>query len=310
MAPKRVFYLFYLEKIPQFSMHFNKTTLFLSVALLIALIAGCSKSYVDPSATAAADNDAAIKLYNTDTLKAQQVSSGLYYVVKTTNPTGKLPAVGDEVGYTYKISTLQNLVIDKRDTAIYTPFGTGGFITDEPLKWLRVGEYGVFLLPNYLAFGSQTITYTGGTLPAYSAVRLDLRLLSSRTEDEQIDQYVAQQKLTVTTKTASGLRVIKTVTNPTGATVTAGQTVKVNYVGRLIRGKTPFDSGPSLTVVLGQKQVIPGFEEGITNLRVGEKATIIFPSAQGYGATGVLQNNQYVIPPYAPLIFDIELPTQ
>lgn len=294
-------------------MFVNRTTLLFCVVLL-AIVAGCSKSYVDPSSQAAADNDAAIKQYNTDSsLNAQQLASGMYYIVKQANPTGKLPALGDEAGYTYKISTLKNVLIDRRDTTIYAPFGTGNFITDEPLKVLRVGEYGVFLLPNYLAFGSQALTNTGGLtiLPAYSAIRLDLRLVSSLTEDEQIDQYVARQKLTVTEKTATGLRLIKTVTNPTGATLTAGQTVKVNYAGRLIRGTTAFDPGPSLTIVLGQNQVVPGFEEGVRKLQVGEKATIIFPSAQGYGATGRTNSNgNYVIPPYAPLIFDIEIPVQ
>ncbi|MBC8152139.1 MAG: FKBP-type peptidyl-prolyl cis-trans isomerase [Bacteroidetes bacterium] len=281
--------------------------------VLFAVLVGCSSDYVDPAATAATENDAAIMAYNTtNNLKAQRVASGLYYVVSTPNPTGKMPALGDEVGYTYQFRTLQDRVIDMRDTTLYAPFGTGQFITDEPLKWIRVGESAVFLLPSYLAFGSQAITYTEGTqtqtLPPYSPVRLDLTLVSSKTEDEQIDQYVADNKLTVTEKTTTGLRFIKTQANPTGLLPATGQTVTVRYSGILIRGTTPFDPGTNpLILTLGRNEVVPGFEEGVRKLRQGEKATIIFPSSQGYGAPGRLQNNRYVIPPYAPLIFNLEV---
>lgn len=281
--------------------------------VLFAGLVGCSSDYVDPAVTAETENDAAIMAYNRDSsLSAQKVASGLYYVVKTLNPTGKMPAMGDEVGYMYQFRTLKNEVIDKRDSTIYAPFGTGQFITDEPLKWIRVGESAVFLLPSYLAFGAQAINYTEGTqtktLPAYSPVRLDLKLISSKTEDEQIDQYVADKKLTVTEKTTTGLRFIRTQANPTGILPITGQTVTVKYSGMLIRSTTPFDPGTNpLILTLGRNEVVPGFEEGVRKLRVGEKATIIFPSLQGYGAPGRLQGNRYVIPPYAPLIFNLEV---
>lgn len=289
-------------------MLFNKTTSLIAV-VLFAVLAGCSKPYVDPGTSATTDNAAAITAYNTDTLKAQKdPSSGMYYIIRKANPTGKLPVLGDEVGYTYKFSTLKNVVFDQRDTVLYAPFGTGQFITDLPLKFLRTGETGTFLLPSDLAFGSQELKDAKNItiLPAYSPVRLDLKLVSSLTENEQIDRYVAANKLTVTEKTTTGLRFIKTKDNPSGAALTAGQIVSVVYSGKFLRGTQLFDSG-TFPLTLGQKQSVPGFEEGVSKLRVGEKATIIFPSAQGYGAAGRLQNNQYVIYPYAPLVFDIEI---
>ncbi len=290
-------------------MFFNKTNTFVAAALL-AVLAGCSQSSVDPGATAEADNAAAIAAYNKDSLKAQaqkDPTSGMYYLIRTANPTGKLPAVGDEVGYTYKFFTLSNTVIDQRDTVVYAPYGTGGFVTDVPFKYLRTGETGTFLLPSSLAFGSQALTKNGVTvLPAYSAVRLDAKLVSSLTEEEQINQYIAKNKLTVTETTTTGLRLIKTKENPAGAALTTGQIVSVVYSGKFLRGLQPFDSG-TLPVTLGANRTVAGFEEGIRKLKVGEKATIIFPSSQGYGATGYLQNNQYSIYPYAPLVFDIEI---
>ena len=54
---------------------------------------------------------------------------------------------------------------------------------------------------------------------------------------------------------------------------------------------------------LGIGQVIPGWDEGIQLLSVGDKARFVVPSYLGYGARGA----GGVIPPGATLIFDVEL---
>jgi FKBP-type peptidyl-prolyl cis-trans isomerase len=119
-------------------------------------------------------------------------------------------------------------------------------------------------------------------------------------EDDQITSYVTSKKLTVTEKTASGLRYIVTKANPTGAPLKAGQTINVNYAGTLLSGKS-FDSG-NFSFVLGGGRVIAGFDEGIAKMKVGEKATLIFPSTLGYGSSG-----SGPIPANSPLVFDIEV---
>ena len=65
----------------------------------------------------------------------------------------------------------------------------------------------------------------------------------------------------------------------------AGDTVQVHYTGRLDDG-TVFDSsvgGEPIEFVLGAHHVIPGFEEGVTGMEVGETKTILIPSDQAYG---------------------------
>jgi peptidylprolyl isomerase len=65
----------------------------------------------------------------------------------------------------------------------------------------------------------------------------------------------------------------------------AGDTVQVHYTGRLDDG-TVFDSsvgGDPIEFVLGAHHVIPGFEEGVTGMEVGETKTILIPSDQAYG---------------------------
>ncbi|MDF2192490.1 peptidylprolyl isomerase [Paraflavitalea sp. CAU 1676] len=67
--------------------------------------------------------------------------------------------------------------------------------------------------------------------------------------------------------------------------VKAGDTVKVHYHGRLTDGTT-FDSSEGrdpLEFEVGSGAVIPGFDNGVTGMAVGEKRTINIPVDQAYG---------------------------
>jgi len=91
----------------------------------------------------------------------------------------------------------------------------------------------------------------------------------------------------------------------TGAPAVAGKNVKVHYTGYLLNGKkfdSSVDRGQPFEFTLGQGQVIPGWDEGIALMKEGGKAKLIIPSRLGYGARG-----QGSIPPYAPLVFEVEL---
>jgi FKBP-type peptidyl-prolyl cis-trans isomerase 2 len=66
---------------------------------------------------------------------------------------------------------------------------------------------------------------------------------------------------------------------------TSGNTVKVHYTGTLSDG-TQFDSSRGrepLEVTLGQNMVIPGFEQGLEGMAVGETKSIEIPSEEAYG---------------------------
>lgn len=106
-------------------------------------------------------------------------------------------------------------------------------------------------------------------------------------------------------KTKSGLFYV-VEKEGTGAPAMAGKTVSVHYTGTLGNGKK-FDSsverGEPISFVLGQGQVIPGWDEGIALMKVGSKLKLIIPSDLGYGPRGA----GGVIPPNATLIFDTEL---
>ncbi len=275
---------------------------------LLAGLAGCSKSgdAVDPAEAAYAKNDADLATYVSQNLPAaKKAPAGFYYLITTANPAGRMPVAKEVVSFNYTLSTLAGVLLDTTSKApkapYYSGYGVGGLRDglEQGIALMREGEKATFLLPSYLAFGNSS----NALLPAYSNVRFDVQLVRTRTEDELIAEYIAANKLTITETTSTGLRFIKTKTNPTGALPITGQTAGLNYAGRLLWSNTDFDKGV-FSLTLGTTSVIKGFEEAVRKLREGEKATVIMPSLLGYDVKG--SNG---IPPSAPLVFDIEVVT-
>lgn len=91
----------------------------------------------------------------------------------------------------------------------------------------------------------------------------------------------------------------------TGRTADRGNTVRVHYTGWLTNGKK-FDSsvgGQPFEFRIGAHQVIKGWEEGVSGMKVGGKRQLRIPPDLAYGKEGY----PGAIPPNATLVFDIEL---
>jgi FKBP-type peptidyl-prolyl cis-trans isomerase FkpA len=98
-----------------------------------------------------------------------------------------------------------------------------------------------------------------------------------------------------------------------GAEATPGSKVTVHYTGWMYDHTRPqekgaaFDSsrksGQPFSFVIGQRQVIAGWDQGVTGMRVGGQRRLVIPSALAYGERGA----GGVIAPGATLVFDVEL---
>ena len=92
----------------------------------------------------------------------------------------------------------------------------------------------------------------------------------------------------------------------TGEEANVGETVEVHYTGWLLTGEkfdSSLDRGTPFSFTLGEKRVIPGWEQGIVGMKVGGKRELIIPPELAYGARGAGS----VIPPNATLKFVVDL---
>ena len=110
---------------------------------------------------------------------------------------------------------------------------------------------------------------------------------------------------------SSGLKYTIIKEAPEGAKKPAnGSSVSVHYTGWLDdngkEGKkfdSSVDRGTPFTFKVGVGMVIKGWDEGVADMKVGEKRRLIIPPHLGYGASGA----RALIPANATLIFDVQL---
>ena len=172
--------------------------------------------------------------------------------------------------------------------------------------WIVVVSAAVLavLLLGISLIGTNTGSSTTGAAPAGAnpaATQPAVPTISSQGQNSS-QQGAGAAAGAVTTQ--SGLQYIDEVVG-TGAQPQKGQTVVVNYTGYLDDG-TVFDSSVQrnqpISFVLGQGEVIAGWDEGIASMKVGGKRKLIIPPSLGYGA----QANG-PIPANSRLTFDVEL---
>lgn len=119
-------------------------------------------------------------------------------------------------------------------------------------------------------------------------------------EIEKIQEYLSDRNL-IAQSTPSGLYYIITKEG-SGGHPNSNSTVKVNYVGKLMKNESIFDQTNGTPISFKLSNLIEGWQEGIPFLKREGKGTFYIPSALGYGPYGLGD-----IPGNATLIFEIEL---
>src|SRR5215469_205014 len=112
-----------------------------------------------------------------------------------------------------------------------------------------------------------------------------------------------------TVTTPSGLKITDSKIG-TGATPKPGQICVMHYTGWLYEGgakgkkfDSSVDRGQPFQFPIGERKVIPGWDEGVATMKVGGKRLLLVPPDLAYGPEGFAN----VIPPNATLLFEVEL---
>lgn len=167
---------------------------------------------------------------------------------------------------------------------------------DLALAQMQVGEKTQFIMPPELGLGADG---SPPVIPPDTTLIFEFELLAVNdpppppTEVDEADYIV----------TESGLKYV-ILEEGDGEMAEAGQTVVLNYRGWLEDGfqfDNSYDRGVPFEFPLGQGSVIPGWDEGVAQLSVGDKAQFVIPSDLAYGPTG-----SGTIPPDSTLIFEVE----
>ncbi len=143
------------------------------------------------------------------------------------------------------------------------------------------------------------------TTQAQTAQIMEKTFEAAPKRDAQIEAHLKEKKLYNVKVSPEGIYYIVDVPG-TGAQVNAEDYVSVHYTGKLLNGNkfdSSIDRNEPITFQIGIGQVIQGWEKGIPLFKVGGKGTIFLPSSLAYGENGA----GGVIPPNAPLAFDIEI---
>jgi len=285
----------------------QKYGLIVALSLLLgALLSACGDLSSQIGSDKKAQNDAEIRAYLAENnIAAQSTVAGLYYKI-VTKGSGRKAELNDEIKVSYIARRLDGVIVDSSGInlparAIYSQsqlkyFSDQGMALLFGTPLLTEGDSAIVLLPSHLGQGAV------GTLlfPAYSPLRIDLKVLSIKSEKDHMDAFVRVQNVVVTETAENGLRFGKVLMRSDSVQVKSGDKIQVKYTGRRMDNSI-FDSG-TIAVTLGTTKVVQGFSEGLLKMRVGEKAHLLFPSKLGYGATGTSG-----IAPYSPLFFEVEI---
>jgi len=246
-----------------------------------------------------------------------KTATGLYYkLFKVSKDTIK-PKIGDWVSLTMKYTYKDSTLFDSKQ-AMGSPVRFQLPVSDfkgdiyEGIAMLSPGDSADFIINADSLFKK---TFRQPTRPAFidtnSVIHFYITLLTvdspetlMKKEVESLKKYVEEKKITVA-PLASGLYFVETTAGK-GAKIDSGVWVKAHFKVSLIDGKqifSSYDRGEPMQFEYGKRFDTPGFEEGISKMTKGGKATLVVPSQIAFGEMG----RGAMVPPYSTIIYEVEV---
>ena len=271
--------------------------------------------------------------------KELKTESGLKYILYTES-TGTKAKIGDYV--TLELVYRNNndsVLFDSRDNKIPIRFRlekipfVGSF--EEALTYLSANDSATVFVPadslyKYLHKSGQAniVRQKESVFTPGSFLKFEIKLLkiqgeseaeeemvfelSKKDRQEQIDlaNYLRKIKITAP-QDSTGYNLIM-IEKGNGPSVDSGKVVTVEYEGRFLNDSV-FDgtknAGHPYKFISGAHHVIKGWEMAMKEMHAGDRFTLILPSKLAFGEEGIHdpKNGMYIVPPYAPLLYDIKI---
>lgn len=310
---------------------------FIAILFLSAFLSSCGN---DDIVTTSADTEIQAWLDTMGISATRDDDTGIYYYEEVDNPSGAPVVSGAVVAIYYSLrdpngnlvaqhlsSDGDSLVFKVGASAVY-PLGL-----DFGVSQMRVGEVYTFILPPAQAY----VDLTSGDIDSRLIAHLQVQLVGVHNESDLFtqenvaiqdyidDNYLDSLQINPLDSTrlfpASGI-VYKRRAAGSGSLPLNGDTIIVDYAGRFI-DDSAFASASGFQWYFGSgepRELLPGFEFGVSLMQTGEEALIMIPSSQGYResalvvpefivdgliADGIVPDYVSTIPPYRILLFEI-----
>lgn len=292
-----------------------------------------NEEYKDMLATKKAETEAEqnekLRIYlETNMIDIEPLESGLFFI-PIKEGKGKRPDTGDMCKVFLEVKELNGDLLFSNfggnpvDVEFGKGFDTEGF--RQGLGMLRVGGKADLIVPYTIGVGTtgreavepySTLLYTIQLENIISVEQVKKERAErkkaqeienermKKAEEDKIKEYIVKNNITEKQR-ASGLYIVLKQAGG-GKMPVEGDKVKVHYSVYNLEGEllqSSKDKGEPYEFVVGKGMVIKAWDEAIVNIKPGSLVQLIVPSKLAYGSRGSGKD----IPPYTPLIFDIEL---
>lgn len=267
-----------------------------------------------------ASRDALAAYISENSIDVIPTESGIY-VIPLKKSKGRCPQKGEKVEVNYDVYLLDGTLVgsSKNQSGKFSFVLGEGYVIpgwEEIMPMIHVGEKVRAIIPFEMAYGEHNM----GSVKPYSNLVYDIELLNITTAEEMsriaelqmkqlkvksendFAQYVKENGFS--NKTESGLCYRFRKEN-NGMPPAVGSVARVKFKASVMNGAelgTSDSFGDYYDIQYGKRNVLPGLEEGIGLMTVGDIADFAIPYTLAYG-----ENPYGTIPAYSNLIFEVEM---